>query len=150
MDAVTYPDEAVVDFIQERMIPLRLQSDAKPYSADYNIQWTPTVITLDPSGKEHHRTTGFLAPEELVPSLLLGIAKMHFDAGQYGEAAENLEEVLSAYPESDSAPEALYLKGVCQYKQTHEAQPLKSAYEQLNEHYPSSEWTKRAYPYRLL
>jgi outer membrane protein assembly factor BamD (BamD/ComL family) len=57
---------------------------------------------------------------------------------------------LAEYPKSDSAPEAVYLRGVCGYKSTHAPKPLKEAYERLQAQYPSSEWTKRAYPYRLL
>lgn len=150
MDAVTYPDTSVADFIQSNMIPLRIQFDAQPYCTEYNIQWTPTLVTLAPNGKEHHRTTGFLAPEELVPSLMLGIAKSHFDLEQFTEAISTIETLLKDHPKSDSAPEAIYIKGVSQYKSTNDPKPLKEAYEQLRADYPSSEWTKRAYPYRLL
>ena len=102
------------------------------------------------SEKEHHRTVGFLAPEELIPSLLLGLGKSRFDDGRFDEALEYLEKVLREYPKSHSAPEAMYLRGVTRYKKTEDAKPLKEAYEQLKDKYPSSEWTKRAYPYRLL
>ena len=145
-----YPETSVVNFIQQNMIPLRIQFDTQPYSTDFNIKWTPTLITLDTSGTEHHRTTGFLAAEELVPSLLLGIAKSHFDLEQFTEALAALETILKDHPKSDSAPEALYLRGVSQYKSTNDPKPLKTAYEQLKAEYPSSEWTKRAYPYSLL
>jgi len=62
----------------------------------------------------------------------------------------NLEALLAGYPKSDAAPEAIFLRGVSRYKSTHEAKPLKEAYELLQAQYPGSEWTKRAYPYRLL
>ncbi|NWF94082.1 MAG: tetratricopeptide repeat protein [Syntrophaceae bacterium] len=150
MDAVTYPNDKVIEFIQRRMIPLRVSFDAQPLSSDFNIKWTPTLITLDALGKEHHRTVGFLPPEELIPSLLLGIAKSHFEGEGFSEALSTLEELLTDYPRSDAAPEAIYLRGVCTYKSTHDPKPLKAAYEQLQASYPSSEWTKRAYPYRLL
>jgi hypothetical protein len=39
---------------------------------------------------------------------------------------------------------------VCLYKSTNNPKPLKEAYEQLKDQYPESEWTKRAYPYRLI
>lgn len=149
MGTVTYPNEKVCAFIQQHMVPLQVVSDA-PLAADFNIQWTPTLITLDEDGKEHHRTVGFLPPEELIPSLMLGIAKCHFDRKNFGEAISMLEKLLAEYPKSDSAPEAIYLLGVCRYKSTHDAKPLKEAYEKLRVQYPSSEWTKRAYPYRLL
>ena len=150
MGAVTYPDQAVISFISENMIPVQVLFDAKPLSSDFNVKWTPTLVTLDTDGKEHHRTVGFLAPEELIPSQLLGMAKAYFETDRFDEALANLEQLLEKYPKSDSAAEAIYLRGVCRYKSTQDAKPLKEAYEQLAADYPSSEWTKRAYPYRLL
>jgi tetratricopeptide (TPR) repeat protein len=150
MDAVTYPDEKVTRFIDQHMIPLRLQSDAQPYAADFNIKWTPSIVTLDAGGREHHRTLGFLAPEELIPSLLLGIGKSCFDIDKFDKALIYFENLLTGYPKSDSAPEALYLQGVCRYKSTKDPKPLKEAYESLDKKFPSNQWTKRAYPYRLL
>ena len=150
MDAVTYPNDRVIRFITENMIPLRVAFDAQPLSADFNIKWTPTLITLGHDGNEHHRTVGFLAVQELIPSLLLGIGKSYFETDQFNEAIGSLEKLLEEYPESGSAPEAIFLRGVCRYKSTQNPEPLKAAYEQLTAEYPSSEWTKRAYPYRLL
>lgn len=150
MDAVTYPAANVAEFIKKEMIPLRLQFNAQPFVTDFNVQWTPTLITLDADGKEHHRTVGFLSAEELIPSLLLGIAKCHFDQQRFNEAISSLDKLLTEYPNSDSAPEATYLRGVSKYKSTHDPKSLKGAYEQLQASYPLSEWTRRAYPYRLL
>jgi outer membrane protein assembly factor BamD (BamD/ComL family) len=101
------------------------------------------VITLDPEGKEHHRTVGFLPPEELIPSLMLGIAKSYFDQEKFGEALTMLDKLLKEYPRSYSAPEAAYVQGVSKYKSTHDPKQLKAAYEKLQAEYPSSEWTKR-------
>ena len=150
MDTVTYPNDKVIEFIQKHLIPLRVAFDAKPLAADFDVKWTPTLITLDANGKEHQRTVGFLPPEELIPSLLLGIAKSYFNRERFSEALSNLDKLLADYPKSDAAPEAIYLRGVCRYKSTHDPKLLKGAYEQLQANYPSSEWTKRAYPYRLL
>ncbi len=150
MDAVTYPDERVVEFVQNNLIPLRIAFDFQPLATQFNLKWTPTLIILDPDGKEHQRTVGFLPPEELIPSLLLGIAKSYFNRERFGEALSTLDQILRDHPQSDSAPEAIYLRGVCGYKNTHHPQSLKEAYEYLQANYPSNEWTKRAYPYRLL
>ena len=150
MDAVTYPNDGVVGFIQKHMIPLRVAFDDKPLSIDFSIKWTPTLLTLDSDGKEHQRTVGFLPPEELIPSLMLGIAKSDFNRERFSEALLILDNLLADHPKSNSAPEAIYLRGVCRYKSTHDPKPLKGAYEQLQANYPSSEWTTRAYPYRLL
>ncbi|MEW6054869.1 MAG: hypothetical protein AB1552_13990 [Nitrospirota bacterium] len=150
MAAVTYPNEKVINFINAKMIPVQVLFDEQPIANDFNVKWTPTVITLDSTGKEHHRTVGFLAPEEFIPSLLLGIAKVHFDGDKFEDALATLNTLLAEYPESDSSAEAIYLKGVCLYKSTHDVKPLKEAYEKLNALNPKGEWTKRAYPYRLL
>ncbi len=41
------------------------------------MKWTSALVTLDADGKEHKRTAGFLAPEDLIPSQILGGAKIH-------------------------------------------------------------------------
>jgi outer membrane protein assembly factor BamD (BamD/ComL family) len=69
----------------------------------------------------------------------LGTAKSHFDRGRFEEALSTLDKLLAGYPNSDSAPETIYLQGVSKYKSTHIAKPLKEAYEQLQAKYPSSE-----------
>jgi tetratricopeptide (TPR) repeat protein len=150
MDAVTYPNLDVIQFIQGHVVPVRLPFDAKPEADTFNVKWTPTLIMLDHDGGEHHRTTGFLAPEELLPMILLGIGKTHFEREEFTEAITSLDTLLKDYPKSDSAPEAIYYGAVSRYKSTHKAQPLKEAYEKLQAEYPSSEWTRRAAPYRLL
>ncbi|HAG51659.1 MAG TPA: hypothetical protein DHU69_02545 [Deltaproteobacteria bacterium] len=150
MDAVSYPEKSVTEFITSSMIPLRVLYNALPLANDFNVKWTPTLITLDSDGKEHHRTVGFLAPDELIPSLLLGIAKTHFDLNELNEALTHLKRILSYYPKSSAAPEAIYLNGVCLYKNMNDAKKLKEAYERLQTEYPSSEWAKRASPYGLL
>jgi len=43
MDAVTYPDDSVVSFIDENMIPLRVKFGVKPLTDDFNVKWTPTL-----------------------------------------------------------------------------------------------------------
>ncbi|MDO8141271.1 MAG: tetratricopeptide repeat protein [Candidatus Brocadiales bacterium] len=150
MDTVSYPNKNVTEFIKDSVIPLRVRYDTQPIATDFSIKWTPTLVILDTDGKEHHRTVGFLSPEELIPLLLLGIAKVHFDLNAFKDALSRLEKILSDFPKSGSAPEAIYLKGVCLYKDTKNPKGLKEAYKQLQAEYPESEWTKRAYPYRLL
>ena len=149
MDAVSYPQKAVQEFIREHIIPVRVPFDTT-LAKEFKVTWTPTLVTLDWNGQEHHRTVGFLAAEELVASLMLGSAKVCSDLELFDKAFGSLGKLLSAYSASDAAPEAIFVRGVCGYKSTHNPAPLKQAYEQLQKQYPQSEWTKRAYPYRLL
>ncbi|MGD9032439.1 MAG: hypothetical protein PVJ69_12515 [Desulfobacteraceae bacterium] len=150
MDAVSYPDSGVTSFINDHMIPLRIPFDAEPHAKDFNVKWTPTIVTLDSNGKEHHRTVGFLAPEDLIASLLLGMGKVHFDADKFDDALANLDKVTADYSKSNSAPEAIFFRGVSGYKSSQDPKKLKEAYERLEAEYPDSEWTQRAYPYRLI
>jgi hypothetical protein len=149
MGAVTYPNSEVASFISEKMVPLQVLSD-NPLATEFNITWTPTLIVLDSAGKEHSRTVGFLPPDELIPSLLLGMAKTDFDGDRFADAMAKLNTLLKEFPGSSAAPEAVFILGVCGYKSSHNPQPLKDAYQRLKTEYPSSEWVKRAHPYSLL
>jgi hypothetical protein len=150
MDAVTYPEPTVIDFITKNMISLRVPSDNTNLMSKFNITWTPALLVLDAQGKEHRRTVGFLPPDELVPSLLLGIAQSHFELERFAEALKCLGQLLAYYPSCKAAPEAIFLRGVCSYKNTHTPGFLKEAYKELSAVYPQSEWTQRAAPYGLL
>ena len=150
MGAVTFPQQEVIRFINKNLIPVRVAFNDAPLATDFGVKWTPTLINLDKNGKEHHRTVGFLPPDEFIPSLILGLAKECFNQDNYAAALEKLQELLSAYLHCDAAPEAVYLRGVSLYKQTGAAGHLKKAYETLAKDFPDNEWTKRAYPYRLL
>ena len=111
MGAVTYLNERVVEFIERHLVPIQVLLDSQPLATNFNIQWTPILITLDEEGKEHHRTIGFLSPEGFIPSLMLGVAKCHFDRGKFNKAIAMIEGVLKDYTKSDAAPEAVYLRG---------------------------------------
>lgn len=150
MDAATYPNPKVIEFLQSRVIPVQLSHNAEPYATDYRIKWTPSLLLVDTDGKEHHRVTGFLPPVEFIPSLLLGIGKGFFNQDRFKEALECLEQVISEYSYSSSAPEAVFFKGVGLYKSTHQPGHLKDAYNTLQARYHFSEWARRAYPYWLL
>lgn len=143
MGAVTYPNERVAEFIKRHMVPIQVLSDSQPLATKFNIQWTPTVIILDEEGKEHHRTIGFLSPEEFIPSLMLGIAKCHFDRERFGEAITMIDGILKDHPKSDAAPEAVYLRGVALHKSTHSPEPLKEAYKGLRSRFTKGKFMIR-------
>ena len=128
MDAVTYPDNKVVEYIQKSFIPLQLAHDAKPLSADFNIKWTPTLIALGLDAKEHHRTVGFLDPDGFIANSLLGIGKYHFDNDRYQEALSFFENTIAGHSLKDVVAEAIFLQGVSSYKNSGDAKHLKEAY----------------------
>ncbi len=146
MDAVTYPDSKVINFINQHFIPLRIPSDEAPYAQEFNIHWTPSIIIMDKDRIEHHRTLGFLTPEEFIPSLYFAIGKASFDTENQEKALTYFDNLLTEYPKSDFVPEGIDLQGVSRYKTTQKAKPLREAYDLLSSKYPASYWTKRAYP----
>ena len=150
MDKVTFPDQAVENFIIDRMVPLHAPAGTSTLSADFRVVWTPTLMILDFYGREHARTVGFLPPDEMVPSLLLGIGKTALDRGMHNEAVLQFSTLLNGYPQSAAAPEAVYLRGVSRYKSSQSPTALKDIYQQLKNEYPQSEWAKRAEPFSLL
>jgi outer membrane protein assembly factor BamD (BamD/ComL family) len=117
-----------------------------PLSKDFKARWTPTLIVLDITGKEHYRIVGFTTAEEIIPALLQGIAKTYIELGQPDQAIRNLDKIISEYHKSDQAPEATYLRGVSLYKSTHDRSYLKQAHEKLRDGYPQTERAKRASP----
>jgi tetratricopeptide (TPR) repeat protein len=150
MDAVTFPEKKIIAFVQENFIPLQIAHDAKPLSSDFNIKWTPTLITLGYDDREHHRSIGFLNPEDFIARALLGLGKFHFDNDRYPEALAKFENLISSHPKNENVAEAIFLRGVSRYKHSGDRQFLKETYDILSSRYPDSEWTKRASPYKLL
>ncbi|MCF8084426.1 MAG: hypothetical protein K9M96_15145 [Deltaproteobacteria bacterium] len=149
MDAVTYPNQDVIEEIHKQVIPVRIPFDS-PLAEEFVVKWTPNLLFLDRDRKTHHRIIGFLPPEELIPAVQLGVGKCFLEIGDLDRAGSVLDETVQKHPESHAAPQAIYFAAVSNYKSSHKGDPLKQAYERLQADYPESEWAKRSAPYRLL
>jgi TolA-binding protein len=150
MDAVTYPTERVIEFVARSVIPLRVSFNHPQLASRFNVKWTPTLVTVDSDGVEHHRTVGYLGPEEFIASQLIGMAKTLIDVEDFGDAIARLNSLIDDFPKSDFTPEAIYTRGVAMYKNTHDPVHLRKAFDKLSAEFPDNEWTKRAFPYRLI
>jgi thioredoxin-related protein len=150
MDAVSYPNPKVIEFVERNLIAVKVPINSQPLPKKFRVQWTPTLVLLDAQGEEHNRTVGFLAPEELLPSLMLGIGKSQFDHDEFAEAENTFQHLLAEYPKSDFSAEAAYYLGGSRYKRTHNAEELKKTIQHLQQDFPQSEWVKRASVYQML
>ena len=150
MDAVAYIDPAVISFVNDNLIPLRLPAADPVLGPRYKVKWTPTLLILDGEGVEQYRTLGFYPPDDLVPSLLLGMGKAKFDLPDRPAACDCFSKILADYPDSSLAAEAVYLNGVANFIESHDVTNLIGIYDRLAAEYPSSPWLTRAAPYRLL
>jgi hypothetical protein len=144
-----YPDERVTRFIQENFIPARVHvkdqpEDYKRFGQQYNAQWTPTILVIDPAGAERHRIEGFLPAEDLVSQLTLGLGRSAFAREQWDEAERWFREVVDRFPDSEAAPEALYWAGVSRYKGKGDATALRSTAGAFEHQYQDSSWAKKA------
>jgi TolA-binding protein len=106
----------------------------------FDALWTPSVIILDPNGKERFRIEGYLPKDEFRAHLELALARVAFMSKNWKDAERRYTEVLERYPESKAAPEALYWKGVSHYKATNDHTVLGELPGQFQEKYPESEW----------
>ena len=150
MDAVAYIDSGVTSFIMENLVPLRIMADDQVLGPRFRIKWTPSLLLLDSDGIEHYRTLGFYPPEDLIPSLLLGMGKAFFNQANRQAAVDSFKRVVTEYPKNSLAPEAIYMNGVSSFIQGHDVSYLISIYDRLAAEYPDSPWLTRADPYRLL
>ncbi|MFZ5447670.1 MAG: thioredoxin fold domain-containing protein [Thermodesulfobacteriota bacterium] len=150
MGAVTYPNEKVVKFVDYNFVPVQINVANKTLTAQYNVTWTPTIIILDADGNEAHREVGFLPPEEFIPTFMVAKGKWYFNNDQHTEAQAMFDEALRDYPDSIAAAEGLYFMWVSRFKATHDPKYLRQAYDALTAKFPTSEWAKRAAPYRLI
>jgi hypothetical protein len=131
----------VSSFIDENFVALEAHIKEHPaYFHRFDALWTPTVLILDSDGKERWRIEGYLPKEEFRAHLELGLARVAFTKKRWADAERRYAEVLDRYPDSKSAPEALYWRGVSHYKATNDHTVLGELPGQFKEKYPDSVW----------
>jgi len=120
-------------------VPLSAHIKEHPaYFHRFDALWTPSVVILDPNGVERFRLEGYLPKDEFRAQLELGLARVAFMGKHWAEAEQRYTAVLETYPQSKSAPEALYWKGVSHYKATNDHTVLSELPGQFREQYPDS------------
>lgn len=125
-------------------MPLEAHIKEHPaYFHRFEAVWTPTVLILDPDGKERWRLEGYLPKQEFRAQLELGLARLAFLRKQFAEAERRYAELLERYPASRSAPEALYWRGVSRYSATHDHTVLGELRAELEGRYPDSLWAMK-------
>jgi hypothetical protein len=133
----------------ENFIPVRVhvREQAQEYrrlAERFGAQWTPTILELDPEGREHHRIEGFLVANDFLAQLMLGLGHEAFERRDWKEAQRRFRQVLETDPRGDAAPEALYWAGVSRYKETQNNTALVETARALAERFSGASWTKKA------
>jgi len=100
-------------------------------------------VILDADGIEYYRFYGFLPPDEFIPQLQFGLARMALEKLNFRQASIELKGIVGKHPKSDIAPEAQYWLAVSEYKSTHNVDILLGAWRKLKKDYPDSIWAKK-------
>jgi len=148
LDDDIYSEEDVVLFINECFVPIKITLREHPESfAQFNVEWTPTIIIPDQNGKERHRMVGFLPKEDFLAQLQLAIAKVAFSARKFEEARKGFAAVGRLHEGTSAAPEGIFWAGVSAYRDTGKNAPLAQTAGELTQKYPESDWAKKASVY---
>lgn len=144
-----YTAPRVIDFITANFRPVRIhvREDAeawKKIGGELGVQWTPTILILNPAGKEQHRIEGFLPADDFLAQLGIGLAKAAFSRNDFPEAERHYRHVLETHPDTESAAEAMYWAGVSRYKGSNDAGALKETARLFGERYTDTSWAKKA------
>jgi tetratricopeptide (TPR) repeat protein len=144
-----YVDPRVVEFVEENFVPVRVhvreqQGEFKRLGGRYGVQWTPTILVLDPNGEARHGIEGFLPADDFLPQLLLGLGDAALAEGNFAEAERRFRMVLDQYPNADAAPEAQYWAGVARYKATNNPSALADTARAFTQRYRDTPWAKKA------
>jgi TolA-binding protein len=119
--AESYADNATSIFINENFVAVQAHIKEQPaYFHRFGALWTPTVLILDGNGVERQRSEGYLPNTEFRARLEMGLARNAFMSKQWPQAEQEYAGVAEKYPHTSAAPEAVYWKGVSQYKATNE------------------------------
>ena len=78
------------------------------YFHRFDALWTPTVLILDSDGIERARVEGYLPKLEFRAYLEMGMARIAFMHKKWADAECGYADVVERYPDSVSAPEAVY------------------------------------------
>ncbi|MHC4277341.1 MAG: tetratricopeptide repeat protein [Planctomycetota bacterium] len=144
MDAETYTNADVAEFINKNFVPVKLHVGEDREAVDkYEVGWTPTIVVAGADGTAYNASVGFLPPKEFLAQLGFGIAKVDFNRNKYAEAIKGFEQVVEQYPECDCTPEAMYWLGVSSYRLTGSADGMTAVWQELVEKYPDSIWAKK-------
>lgn len=79
--------------------------------------------------------------------LEMGLGRAAFMNKRWEQAQGFFAAVAEKYPETTVAAEAIYYRGVCQYKATNDHIVLGEVAKELAEKFPNDEWTLKSLPW---
>ncbi len=108
------------------------------------MPWTPTAVVLDSEGKERYRIEGYLPRNEFFAQVKLALARVAFMAKRWSDAEAIYDSILQRHPNSATAPEAIYWRGVARYKRTQDHHELGAVAREFQQRFQGSIWAEKA------
>ncbi len=152
MDAVSYLDLAVAEFIGTWMVPLRL-TFGNPLHREtlrrLGALWTPTLWVLDRNAREFRRETGYLDPSDLHAALSEGVALALVSGGRAPEAERVLDRAIGHYDavhgakNGSSAASLRYWRGAVGYLRSGDHVALDAWWDQVRSIDGDGPWARR-------
>ncbi|MBV8171663.1 MAG: thioredoxin domain-containing protein [Candidatus Eremiobacteraeota bacterium] len=103
MDETSYSDPGVIELINERFVPVRVDNDQRPdVNARYNMGGWPSTAILSPEG-EILRGGTYLPPENMLP-FLQQVSDLYADPANRLEFARRIAEVKAKRAAAKSEP----------------------------------------------
>jgi thioredoxin-related protein len=148
LDAESYEDLKTAEFIQQNFIPVKAHIKEHPaWFHRFDAVWTPTVLLLDADGRERARLEGYLPNIEFLAALENGLGRIALVHKKYADAERLYNDVVTRFPKSHPAPEAMYWRAVAHYKATNDHTVLGKVADELRNTYPASIWASKAIPW---
>ena len=150
MDAVTYPNDAVVAAIERDFVPFKINMlerhpDFKEASAGGRVMWGPTIVVADSRGSQVRRWVGWLAPRSFVAELALCRALADFNHGKFPAALAGFDAIVEHESGAEVHPEALYWQGVAGFMAgPKDWEALRRSWTRLAEEYPGNRFGTHA------
>lgn len=112
MERTTFNNDAVIDFIGERIIPVKLDifRDKKDRS-DFSAYWTPSFYISDHNGKQFYKFEGYFNAPDFLLKLKSGLMEYFIPRGRYDDGLELFESVSKAEELSPLYPSFTVYKG---------------------------------------
>ncbi len=131
--------------IDAQFVPVRAHIREHPaWFHRFQVVWTPTVLVFDPAGTERYRIEGYLPRDEFEAHLTMGRGRVEVMAKRWVEAERLYDEVVRRFPDTLSAAEALYWRGVSRYSPTRDASQLVELAGEFKTRYTGTLWAIKA------
>lgn len=150
MDAVTYEDEQVRDYLEQHyvLVKFNVKEVTKAFATKYLTRaliWAPAFFMYAPDGNVLREATGYLPPHQLLPELTIGRALLAMRRGKPADGIPLLKGLVSEDLHPALHQEVLYWLGVAAFfAEGKSFDALVPYWRELRETYPGSVWAERA------